>query len=265
MKKSLYLKTACVAGMALAAGIGASQAATSFVISSFDNAASITSWGSFQNWNGSTGTASWAAGPTYDVAGSSSSGSIKLVIDYDGGSKNGGAVVLNIAKDASAFNALEWDAMVDPGSGLDTNGNVCDIKVGVQTTSSYHYHATDQNLAPGGWHHFKVDASNLGAPEWNQIVQVLIQCYDNHYGSAQTATLYVDNIKFTGPDATYPNFTTPQFRFDTNVWVGTNGSPVNGGQGNLAHRYGDATQWTWSANDSHGDPRLRLAVYRLAT
>ncbi|HWD20557.1 MAG TPA: hypothetical protein VHB20_14920 [Verrucomicrobiae bacterium] len=253
MKKSPHLKSVGLAGLMLAAGIAASQASTSFVVSSFDNAASITGFGAWQTWNGSAGTASWAAGPAFDAGSSSSSGSLELQINYDGGTGQGGAVVLNIAKDASAFNALEWDAMVGPGAPVDKYGNCCDIKVGVQTTSSYHYHATDQNLTPGGWKHFKVNASDLGGTEWNQIVQVFIQCFDNNYTNAVTTTLYVDNIQFTGPDATFPNFTSDEFQFNTNVWSPDNGTFWNAGQGNIAHRFGDATVWNWSPNDAHGN------------
>src|SRR5262249_8467810 len=92
----------------------------------------------------------------------------------------------------------------------------------------------------------------LGASEWNQIVQVLIQCYDNNYTNNETAKIYVDNIKFTGPSATYPNFTTAEWRFDTNVWD-PNSTFWNSGQGNIAHRFGDSTTWNWAPNDAQGN------------
>lgn len=221
-----------------------SAPATQVLVSSFDNNTSTNGW-YYQNWNNSPGLFSWATGPAGDAQGSGSSGSLEMRTLF-GGTNNGGAYRLPVNDlNGSAYTALEYDAKVDPASPLDKYGTASDFKVGVFTTSGYTYHALDYNLAPvstnNGWQHFVVPASSIGGTEWGDIKEVFIQQYDNNYTNAATAITYIDNIRFTGPDPTYPNFVSPTLQFNDPSSVAA-----------INNNYGNTTTFSWSPNDAKG-------------
>jgi len=214
-------------------------------VSSFDTASSTNSW-YYQNWNYSVGVFSWASGPAGDAQGSAASGSLQMKTTFTATTNNGGAYRLPVNDlKGSAYTALEYDAKVDPTSPLDKYGTSTDFKVGVFTTSSYNYHALDYNLAPvstnNGWQHFVVPANLIGGTEWGDIKEVFIQQYDNNYTNTATAITYIDNIKFTGPDATYPNFASPTLEFNDPTSVVA-----------INNNYGSTVTFSWSTNDAKG-------------
>lgn len=241
--KKLCSRAALAAGL-MAVSIGSLQAAT-HLVDSFDNSASLGGW-YYQAWNNSMGTISFS--PTNDAQGNPSSGSMAMTTVFGPSSTtngNGGAYRFPVNDlDASAYTALECDVKVDAASGLDQYGNAADFKLGVFTTSGYNYHAIDNNVGivstNNGWAHLVIPASMIGQTEWGDVKEVFIQLYDNNYTTMQTATIYVDNIKFTGPDPTYPNYTA--FTFD-------NASTIVGSTTNW---YGNPVYIEWSTNDAHG-------------
>ncbi len=245
--KNLFtqLRRTALTGLALAASVGAAQAATD-LITSFPNAGSVAGW-SQQNWNGSVGIISWSAN---DAQGSASSGSMELQTDFNA-TTNGCAYMLGAGDlNATGYTALEYDVKVDPASPQDQYGTAADFKVGVQTGGGYVFYAADLNISRvttnNGWQHVVVPASSLGGATWGDIKTITIQEYDNNYTNAGLTTniMYVDNIQFTGPSATYPNYTA--FTFDTSNSVGTNNAFTNW--------YGHSEFITWTTNDASNSP-----------
>jgi hypothetical protein len=180
-----------LASVGIVAGAAMTCQASEHVVSAFPDAASVSGW-SFQNWNGSSGTISWA---TNDVANSASSGSIKLVTTYTPSSMNGGAYRFPINDyNGTGYTALEYDVKVDPSSDQDQYGTAADFKLGVFTTGGYNYHASDLNISRvttnGGWQHVVLTAGATGGSEWSDIKEVFIQQYDNNYTNAATNIIY---------------------------------------------------------------------------
>lgn len=242
LRQSKWPLCAALAGLVLAASVGISSAAE-HIVSSFPNASAVTTGWYYQNWNGSAGSMSFS---TNDANGSASSGSMLMTTTFSP-TLNGGVYRLGIGGyDASAFAALEFDVKVDAASGLDQYGTAADFKVGVFTTSGYTYHANDLNVGivttNGGWRHLKFPASSLGGVEWTNIQEVFIQHYDNNYTNSQTALTYIDNIKFTAADPTYPNVLALTFDNVTNVVT----TGTTGWYGNAINTY------QWATNDAGG-------------
>ncbi|HSU56158.1 MAG TPA: hypothetical protein VLT36_19020, partial [Candidatus Dormibacteraeota bacterium] len=202
----------------------------------------------YENWDLSFGAISWASGQ--DAQGSASSGAMQVSTSFDPIRANngyGGAYRFPIGDlNASAYTALEYDVKVDPASAVDQYGNAADFKVGLFTTSSYNYHANDLNVfvvsTNNGWRHVVIPASSLGATEWNDVKEVFIQEYDNNYTNHGTNIIYIDNIKFTGPDPTYPNYT--GFKFDNADFM----------NGVVTNWYGWPVSIEWATNDAAGSP-----------
>jgi hypothetical protein len=244
MKTALFPSLLSLAAAAVALVALPNAEGAQVIVTSFDTSASTNGW-YYQNWNNSVGVFSWAAGPAADAGSSANSGSLEMRTVF-GGTNNGGAYRLPVNDlNGSAYTALEYDAKVDPNSPLDKYGGASDFKVGVFTTSAYNYHALDYNLAPvstnNGWQHFVVPASSIGGTEWGDIKEVFIQQYDNNYTNAATAINYIDNIKFTGPDPTYPNFVSPTLQFNDPTSVGA-----------INNNYGSPVTFSWSTNDAKG-------------
>jgi hypothetical protein len=235
-----------LAGLTLFASVSASFA-TEHVVSSFQNSSDTALW-IYQNWDQSVGTIAFS---TDDANGSASSGSMKMTTTFNVGT-NGGAYRLNVNNfNASAYTALEYDVKVDPNSGVDQYGTAVDFKMGVFSVdggNSYQYHANDLNISKvstnNGWQHIVLPAGTLGKNSfgWTNLNEVFIQWYDNNYLSATTAVVYVDNIKFTGPDPTYPNFT--GFTFDNSTTLA----------GVVTNWYGNPLGIEWATNDALGNP-----------
>jgi hypothetical protein len=234
-----------IAGLALAASLGTASAAT-LPISSFATSADVSAW-YFQNWNGSTAAIAWS---TNDAGGSASSGSIKLSIDYDNLTKNGGAFRLTHSANIvspTAYTAVEYDVKVDPASPQDQFGHATDLKLGY-SDNGWGGHNADLNISRvttnGGWQHVVVPISSIGGGGAQPIQEILCQVFDNNYTNAQTAVIYIDNIKFTVPDPTYPDVLALTFNDPTNVVIlGTTGW------------YGDAINtYEWVTNDAAGSP-----------
>ncbi len=237
---------ATFAGLALAASMGSSQAAT-LLIDSFDNATQDTGSWYFQNWNGSTAAIAFSSN---DANGSGSSGSIKLSTDFDPSAKNGGAYRFSTSHDIvspTAYTAIEYDVKVDPASPLDKYGIALDLKLGF-SDSGYGLHNTDLNISPvttnGGWQHVVIPISSVSGPGPQPIPEVVAQVYDNNYTNAQTAVIYIDNIKFTAPDPTYPGFLALTFDNTTNVVT----AGTTGWYGRSINTY------EWTTNDAAGSP-----------
>src|SRR5664280_2271341 len=232
-----------IAGLVLAASLGTASAAT-LPITSFATAADVSAW-YFANWNGSTAAIAWS---TNDAGASASSGSIKLSIDYDNLTKQGGAFRFTHSANIvspTAYTAVEYDVKVDPASPLDRNGHATDLKLGY-SDNGWGGHNTDLNISlvttNGGWQHVVVPLSSIGGAGAQPIQEILCQVYDNNYTNAQTAVIYIDNIKFTVADPTYPDFLALTFDDPTNVVIlGTTGW------------YGDAINaYEWVTNDAAG-------------
>jgi hypothetical protein len=245
MKRSPRANLTCLASVLAGITISLTAQGAQFLVSSFDNASATNGW-YYQNWNYSVGVFSWAAGPAGDAQGGAASGSLQMKTTFTATTNNGGAYRLPVNDlKGSAYTALEYDAKVDPASPLDKYGNASDFKVGVFTTSSYNYHALDHNLAPvstnNGWQHFVVPASMIGGTEWGDIKEVFIQQYDNNYTNTATAITYIDNIRFTGPDPTYPNFASPTLEFNDPTSVAA-----------INNNYGSTVTFSWSTNDAKG-------------
>ena len=244
MKTARFLRLTSIAAMSTAILASPSIQGAQVVVNSFDANSSTNGW-YYQNWNNSAGVFSWAAGPAADAGDSAGSGSLQMRTVF-GGTNNGGAYRLPVNDlNGSAYTALEYDAKVDPASPLDKYGAASDFKVGVFTTSAYTYHALDYNLAPvstnNGWQHFVVPATSIGGTEWGDIKEVFIQQYDNNYTNAATAITYIDNIKFTGPDPTYPSFASPTLQFNDPTSVAA-----------INNNYGSTATVSWSTNDAKG-------------
>lgn len=235
---------AALAAVLMATSAGSLQAAT-HIVDTFDNAGSLGGW-SYQNWDLSVGSISFS--PTNDALANPSSGSMTLTTGFgpDRTANGYGGAYRYPVNDfnGSAFTALECDVKVDANSGLDQFANAADFKLGVFTTGAYNYHAIDNNVGivatNGGWRHLVIPAGMIGQSEWGDIKEVFIQLYDNNYTSPQTSTIYVDNIKFTGPDPTYPNYTA--FTFDDATSI----------MGNTTNWYGNPVFIEWTTNDAHG-------------
>lgn len=245
MKTARYTNLTALGSAMAAITVSLSAQGAQFVVSSFDTPVSVNGW-YYNNWNNSVGLFSWAAGPAEDAQGSAASGSLVMRTTFSATTNNGGAYRLPINDfKGSAYSALEYDAKIDPASPLDKYGNACDFKIGVFTTSAYNFHALDHNLAPSstnnGWQHFVVPASMIGGTEWGDIKEVFIQQYDNNYTNTATAITYIDNIKFTGPDATYPNFASPTLQFNDPSSVVA-----------ITNSFGSPATASWSTNDAHG-------------
>lgn len=233
------------AGVALAllALVPASRA-TVHVVSTFDNASSVSTGWYVQNWNGSlVYSNAWS---TNDAHGSAASGSMAMYTSFN--ATNTGDVFRLPLNDfnGSGFTAVEFDAKVDPASSLDKYGNATAFQVGVFTTSSYHYHANYMNISPvatnNGWAHYVVAATDIGGvSEWADIKEIFIQNTDNNYtNNGNLCITYIDNLVFTGPNPTYPNQTVETFD-DSSFLVSA-----------FTNWYGQPVTMIWTTNDSHG-------------
>jgi hypothetical protein len=235
-----WLLCAALAGLALAASVSVSRA-TSLVVDTFD---STIPGVYFQDWNGSE----TAYGTSFSWTGSEGlpSGAMQLKCNYSP-STNGGAFRWSYAQDISKYASLEYDVKVDPASPLDQNGNAADFKVGYMD-NGWGYHGTDFNVAPvatnGGWQHVVIPLSSLGGPGSQPLQEMFIQQYDNNYLAPAVNLIYIDNIKFTSPDPTYPSVMAATFDDPTNVvTTGTTGW------------YGrDINTYEWTTNDAAGSP-----------
>jgi len=118
---------------------------------------------------------------------------------------------------------------------------VADVKAGF-FDGGWGLHNTDLNIAPvatnGGWQHVAIPLSSIGGAGAQPIHEVIVQLYDNNYATTNTTTIYVDNIKFTGPDPAYPNYTA--FTFDNADFL----------NGVVTNWYGNPVYLEWSSQDS---------------
>jgi hypothetical protein len=229
------------AGLILALSAGNSLATQTLLISSFDTSGTTSGW-YFQNWNGSTATIGWGAGPANDADGNAASGSLQCNTDFGNPSYQGGAYRSpGMSQDISAYTAIEYDIKVDPASPLDAFGNVADVKVGF-SDSGWGLHNKDLNIAPvstnGGWQHVVIPLSSIGGIGPQPIKEVVVQVFDNNYATTNTTTFFVDNIKFTGPDPAYPNYTA--FTFDNGDFL----------HGVVTNWYGNPVYLEWSTQDA---------------
>lgn len=238
--------TSASLALALLAVVPASRA-TEHIVSTFDNASSVTTGWYVQNWNNSLiYSNAWSAN---DAQGSASSGSMAMYTAFGPGTTNTGDVFRLPLNDfnGSGYTAVEFDAKVDPASSLDQYGTACAYQVGVFTTSSYNYHANYMNINPvatnNGWAHYVVPASAIGGvSEWADIKEIFIQNTDGNYNNGLTnlCITYLDNLKFTGPNPTYPNQTVETFDDDSFLASA------------FTNWYGKPVTMIWTTNDAHG-------------
>lgn len=231
-----------MAGLVLAASVGVSHAMTLQVFNSFNDASTISGM-HFEGWNSSTqppSAFSWASGPTYDAGSLAGSGSLELQCNFSP-SIQGGVFRLNAPSiNITGYTALEYDVMVDPASPLDSAGNACDLKVGF-SDQGWAGHNTDHNV-PGvaGWQHVVIPLSSIGGTGPQPIQEITFQEFDNNFSTLQTNKIYIDNVKFTGPDPTYPDYSA--FTFDNTNFLG----------GVLTPWYGQLCAVQFSTNDAAG-------------
>jgi len=230
--------------LALMALVPASRA-TVHVVSTFDNASTVTTGWYVQNWNhSSTYSNAWSAG---DAQGSGSSGSMAMYTSF-ATNETGDVFRLPLNDfNGSGYTAVEFDVKVDPASSLDRYGNACAYQVGVFTTSAYNYHANYMNISPvstnNGWAHYVVAASAIGGvSEWADIKEIFIQNTDNNYTNSSTnlCITYIDNLVFTGPNPTYPNQVVETFDNDSFLVSA------------FTNWYGKPVTMIWTTNDAKG-------------
>jgi len=246
LKPTYWLCSATSAGLALAllALVPASRAEV-HVVSTFDNASTVTTGWYVQNWNNSViYSNNWS---TSDAHGSATSGSMAMYTSFDNGTNHGDVFRLPLNDfNGSGFTAVEFDAKVDPASSLDQYGTACAYQVGVFTTSAYNYHANYMNINPvgtnNGWAHYVVPATAIGGvSEWADIKEIFIQNTDANYTNAGNLCItYIDNLVFTGPNPTYPNQLVETFD-DSNFLLSA-----------FTNWYGKPVYMTWTTNDAHG-------------
>jgi hypothetical protein len=234
------------AGLALAllALVPVSRA-NSHVVSTFDNASSVTTGWYVQNWNhSSTYSNAWSSS---DSHGSGSSGAMAMYTSF-ATNETGDVFRLPLNDfNGSGYTAVEFDAKVDPASSLDRYGTATAYQVGVFTTSAYNYHANYMNINPvatnNGWAHYVVPATAIGGvSEWADIKELFIQNTDGNYTNSTTnlCITYIDNIQFTGPNPTYPNKVVETFD-DASFLVSAN-----------TNWYGKPVTMIWTTNDAKG-------------
>ena len=251
VRQPKWLWRAALAGLMLAASTGASYAMTLYW-SQFNDATPISGM-YFQGWNGSStaaGTAwSWASGPTYDAAGNAASGSLELQCNFSS-TTNGGVFRKTFNGDITGYTDLEYDVLIDPASPLDTAGAACDLKVGY-SDQGWSFHATDHPISGTGWQHVDIPLTSLGGTGTQPLQEIDIQEWDGNYTDGQINKIYIDNVKFTGPDPTNPNYVA--FTFDnsttcseSNVVAGISGG-TDGVDCTGPGWYGEACTVTWDA------------------
>ncbi|HWX19902.1 MAG TPA: hypothetical protein VN578_08360 [Candidatus Binatia bacterium] len=217
------------------------------VVSTFDNASSVTTGWYVQNWNGSTiYSNAWS---TNDAHGSASSGSMGMYTSF-ATNQTGDVFRLPLNDfNGSGYTAVEFDAKVDPASSLDRYGSACAYQVGVFTTSAYNYHANYMNINPvstnNGWAHYVVAASAIGGvSEWADIKEIFIQNTDGNYTNSVTnlnlCITYIDNLVFTGPSPTYSNIVVETF--DDASFL----------KSAFTNWYGKPVTMIWTTNDAKG-------------
>ena len=256
-----WLWRGALAGLILAASTGASYAMTLYW-SQFNDSSPLTGM-YFQGWNGSSqppSAFSWASGPTYDAAGNAASGSFKLECNF-GGSANGGVFRKSFNGDITGYTDLEYDVLIDPASPLDSTGAAMDLKVGF-SDQGWSLHNADHTISGTGWQHVDIPLSTIGGTGSQPLQEIDIQTYDGNYTAPAVAVVYIDNVKFTGPDPTYPNYVAFTFDnsttcSDSNVVAGVSGG-TEGVNCTGAGWYGESCVVTWDANQNSTIPNASI-------
>jgi len=146
-----------------------------------------------------TATVTWAAGPTYDAAGSAGSGSMKFSWSFAGGSGNE-AFTMDLFPSGQSFlgSTLSFDIYIDPSSTAGTNSDYGYLNV-VTRDSSYTWNPTtlaeSMLTAAGGsvgqWSHVTIPLGT-GA---DAVVRGLTLQVSNDGGIAGPEIFYIDNLK----------------------------------------------------------------------
>jgi hypothetical protein len=239
-----------IAGLALAASVGASQA-QNITLDTFDNstqAAEIAAWVfDYSNFLPNPSTSFSSA----DAASSASSGSITFTWT-ETSTANGGFqfhTAAGAGADLTRATYVEFDLMVDPASGVDGNGNICAWQGGFNGTKfiNFNYGPWGTTFTPGVWQHFKiaVPAGTFSGPATTFFLNPW-----NGWGAITASTTFIvhmDNLQVDIPVPGvphYPDVMALTFDNTTNVvTVGTTGW------------YGDTINtYEWTTNDAAGSP-----------
>ena len=162
------------------------------------------------NWFGSA--VAYPSGLTWstsDAAGAGNSGSLRIGADFSAGTQD--AVIngfngINPPLNGLKIARFECDVMFAPGSSLTTNGTVGNyghLQFGAVTNGSADYFGSIEIPAGNnGWNHVVMPISAATDTNLLSIKDVVIHIDGNWYSGSPlsgTSTLFVDNVKFTGP------------------------------------------------------------------
>lgn len=153
---------------------------------------------------------------TYDISGHADSGSLKISADFSQGSQytvmNGFGGTNSNNGMYPAFNGLnlirfEADVMFAPGSSTTVNGTVTNyghLQFGTVSnfTSPDYFGSIEVPVGSTNWNHVIAPISAVTDTNLISIYDVLIHLDGNWYSGTAlngASTLYVDNVKFTGP------------------------------------------------------------------
>ena len=169
------------------------------VVNRFDSASEISQWRF--DYGGVTHTESFD--PTMDAGGSTSSGSMKIVLQFDPalGGNNKGAYTHDFfpAMDGTAFSGMSMDVKVDPNSAPDAFNNNGYFKLVIRNNDSYDFNQQfgDNTKAADGWRHISVSPLVGGPTAYNHIRGITWELYG---GPSQNingpVTLWIDNVVF---------------------------------------------------------------------
>jgi hypothetical protein len=260
MKSSLikHWLQAGVACLIFTPGLAICQPLTVTMVDSFAN--NVNGW-SMQGWNGTpNATCTWAAGPTYDAGQSASSGSMELQIPFNNTGYNGSTALYSPSvSDFSACTAFAFDVKVDPNSWLDGAGDAVQLQPGLSWNNKGFIFYIAPVATNNGWQHISMPASDFAAGTFTNVTEIEFQTmdYDTPFASNGTAIIYIDNIEFTAPSPTYPNYNPPAFQFNdpsTTAEIYGTGTPDLWYGGNNA-------SFTWSSTLDTLDPSSTGSLY----